>query len=83
MILKLEDNWCALDRFSKNLFFYFKKRQVNSMDDCQAEQISEKYFFPNVAPSASSGTPPPTYILTFNALFRDTPHAYQCVTLDT
>ena len=48
---------CALDRFTKELFWNFKECQVVSMEAYQDKQMSEKKFFSNVAPSPSSGTP--------------------------
>ena len=45
----------ALDRFTKKLFWNFKECQQVSMKACLAEQMSEKNFFPNVAPSLGSG----------------------------
>ena len=45
----------TVDRFTKKLFWNFKKCRVDSMDSYQAKQMSEKNFVPNVAPSAGSG----------------------------
>ena len=45
---------CILDRFTKKLFWNFKECQLVSMEACLAEQMSEKNFVPNVAPSLGS-----------------------------
>ena len=44
-------------QFTKELFWNFKECQVGSMEAHQDKQMSEKKFFPNVAPSPGSGTP--------------------------
>ena len=45
----------SLDRFAKKLFWNFKECQLVSMEACLPEQMSEKNFVPNVAPSLGSG----------------------------
>ena len=46
---------CTIDRFTEKLFWNFKECQLVSMEACLAEQMSEKNFVPNVAPSLGSG----------------------------
>ena len=45
-----------LDRFTNELFWNFKKCRAVSMEAYPYKQMSEKKFFPNVAPSPGSGT---------------------------
>ena len=46
---------CTLDRFANKLFWNFKKCRAVSMEAYPYKQMSEKKFFPNVAPSPGSG----------------------------
>ena len=48
---------CILDRFTNELFWNFKKCRAVSMEASPYKQMSEKKFFPNVAPSPGSGPP--------------------------
>ena len=45
----------SVDRFTKKLFWIFKKCRVVSMEAYHDKQVSEKNVVPNVAPIASSG----------------------------
>ena len=44
-----------VDRFTNELFWNFKKCRAVSMEAYPYKQMSEKKFFPNVAPSPGSG----------------------------
>ena len=46
---------CTVDRFTKELFWNFKKCRAVSMEAYPYKQMSEKKFFPKVAPSPGSG----------------------------
>ena len=46
---------CPVDRFTNELFWNFKKCRAVSMEAYPYKQMSEKKFFPNVAPSPGSG----------------------------
>ena len=50
-----ERTGCPVDRFTKELFWNFKKCRAVSMEAYPYKQMSEKKFFPNVAPSPGSG----------------------------
>ena len=50
-----EKSPCTLDRFTNELFWNFKKCRAVSMEAYPYKQMSEKKFFPNVAPSPGSG----------------------------
>ena len=45
----------TVDRFTNELFWNFKKCRAVSMEAYPYKQMSEKKFFPNVAPSPGSG----------------------------
>ena len=47
----------AVDRFTKQLFWNFIWSQVDLLEEYIAEQMLEKKFRSNVAPSLSSGPP--------------------------
>ena len=46
---------CVVDRFTNELFWNFKKCRTVSMEAYPYKQMSEKKFFPKVAPSPGSG----------------------------
>ena len=53
---------CAVDRFTKNLFWNFIGSRLFLMEEYLAEQMSEKKFCSKIAPSLSSGPPRNTKI---------------------
>ena len=52
-----EKQTAHVDRFTNELFWNFKKCRAVSMEAYPYKQMSEKKFFPNVAPSPGSGPP--------------------------
>ena len=55
VIISISYVYCTVDQFTKKLFWNFKQCQLVSMEACLAEQMSEKNFVPNIAPSLGSG----------------------------
>ena len=51
----LKSDSMVTDRFTNELFWNFKKCRAVSMEAYPYKQMSEKKFFPNVAPSPGSG----------------------------
>ena len=75
----LKSDSMVTDRFTNELFWNFKKCRAVSMEAYPYKQMSEKKFFPNVAPSPGSG-PPLIYKAKYKGLISK--NQYPAITFD-